>query len=120
MSEPQHDWKVGDDVAFYSPYARAPEAKVKIEKVYKTGHVVVRGRRFRVWGDTAHETGDGYSKAHIKKWTDAADADIRRHGKSIRARNVARWLERANVDAVPDEALRLMHEAMQLAEAKSK
>lgn len=67
------NWEVGEIVAWFGPYDRDPVAEAPIEKIYKTGHLVVKGRRFRPWGDdTALETEFTYltnhSRAPILAW----------------------------------------------------
>lgn len=86
-------WEIGERVAYYSPHAREPDGIVAIENIYKTGHLVANGRRFRSFGDTAHETGDGYSKALIRKLTPEVEAEAKRGAKRRRIASVIRWLE---------------------------
>ncbi len=99
-------WPVGTKVAWYGPYDRQASSVAEVEKVYKTGHIVVRGRRFRLWGDgSAHETGDGYSKASVCLLTPEREVEIAKSRKAATAKQLAAWLERCDVDSLPDDAL---------------
>lgn len=99
------EWKVGEVVAYYGPYSRCAEKTVTIEKIYKTGHLVVNGRRFKAWSDTAHETGKSWSKSHIAKLTPDRIAQVAKTQKKRRMMKVSDWLVKADPDRVPDEHL---------------
>ena len=105
-------WEVGERVAYYSPHAREPDGILAIQKVYKTGHIVVNGLRFRTYNNTAHKTGDGYSKAVVKKLTPEIEVAAKRGAKRRRIADAVRWLELvADPNDVPDEALKMLAEA---------
>lgn len=99
-------WPVGTKVAWYGPYDRTPVGVAEVEKVYKTGHLIVRGRRFRMLGnDQAHETGDGYSKASVRLLTPDREKELAKHRKSQTARRVGEWLQKCDADLLPDDAM---------------
>lgn len=103
MSTP---WPIGAKVAWYGPHDSTAIGVAKVEKVYKTGHVVVRGRRFRLWGeDRALETGDGYSKASLRLLTPDTHMEIKKNQKTKMARKIGEWLQRCDADALPEDAM---------------
>lgn len=112
MSE--QPWPVGTEVAWYGPYDREPSGTATVEKVYKTGHIIVRGRRFRLSGyNRAHETGDGYSKASLKLMTPDLSAAVQRAKKRRTMKKVGAWLENCDPDLVADDALAALVAAME-------
>lgn len=113
-SEDPAPWQVGTKVAWYGPRDQTATGVAEVEKVYKTGHVIVRGRRFRVWGSgVAYETGDRYySKASIKLLTPATQAEIQKHRKTQTARKVGEWLQKCDADRLPDDAMAALVAAM--------
>lgn len=106
-------WPVGTEVAWYGPYDRSAVGTAVVEKIYKTGHLIIRGRRFRMFSaESAHETGDGYSKASVRRLTDRTRAEIAAHKKQKLAKEVAAWLERAASQDIPDDLLQALAAAM--------
>ena len=99
-------WPVGTEVAWYGPHDRMATEIARVEKVYKTGHMVIRGRRFRPFGpNSAYATGNGYAQAAVRLLTDANRAEIASSSKKRLAHDVANWLNRAAVADIPDTAL---------------
>lgn len=109
MAQMSNDFAVGEKVAWFGPYAREPDGVAVVEKIYKSGHIVVSGRRFRPNGNSAIETGDGYTKASIYKITEEMEARLKRSRKRKAMKKVADWLLAASADDVPDEALYVLH-----------
>lgn len=104
------EWSVGEKVALYGPHSRKPDRIATIEKIYKTGHVVVGGRRFKPFGSGyASETGDGYARSSIRKCDAATVAEVTKRNAVA---SVAKWLSGADINSVPDDALAAMVAAM--------
>lgn len=97
-------WEVGEEVAYEGPYAKGPTSVQKIEKIYKTGHILVRGIRYRPRGTSAIQTGDGYSKSIIRKLTPEARATIAKHKRLVTVIEFGNWLC-SNADKISDELL---------------
>jgi hypothetical protein len=102
-----HEWKVGDKVAYYHGYSRAPSSVATVEKIYKSGHLIIRGNRFAPYGDGyANQTGGGYSRASVRLLTPELKEQIRKHRKVQRIRAIGDWMTKCkDADAVPDMLL---------------
>lgn len=99
-------WKVGDKVAVFGPYDREPRKTARIEKVHKTGHIVVDGRRYRPGVNRAHETGrESWRSGYVEKLTAENIALVIRARRHQRIAGLAAWLARADKDSLPDSLL---------------
>lgn len=102
------DFVVGQKVAVFGPYDCEPCRVARVDKIHKTGHVVVESRRYRPFGDgCAFETGEG-SRYSIRVLTPEVEAAANRAAKRRRMKEIAAWLEKAEPDHVPDDVLRAM------------
>lgn len=110
-------WPIGTKVAWFGPYDRQPTGTAAVEKVYKTGHMIVRGRRFRAWSENAAgETGEGYAKASIRKMTPELKDAVSRSKKKAMMRRVGEWLRTADPDTISDDAMASLVAAMKASE----
>lgn len=114
-------WPVGTKVAWFNPYDRVPSATAEVEKVYKTGHLIIQGRRFRQWNnDSAHETGEGYSKCSVRLWTPELEADVLKAKKTKMIRKLGEWLQSCNIDKLPEDAVAALIKVMKAEKADTK
>lgn len=115
-------WEVGDVVIIYSGSGH-PIARTRIAKIYKTGHLIAGGTRFRPRGDVAHETGDGYTKKLLKRASPERVAEFEKYRKFRRVCRVGVWLSGLELDGsdrIPDallERLEALREAIETATA---
>lgn len=105
-------WEIGERVVMYRGFSREPSGPFPIEKIYKTGHFVVNGIRFRPSSNScAHETGSGYSRAMVRKLTPDLEHRIARLRKRDAVLSVAKWAvdlspdDLRKIDRLPDDAL---------------
>jgi len=110
-------WPVGTKVAWYDHYDTTAVRVATVEKVHKTGHMVIEGRRFRLSGDDcAREAGDGWSKASVRLLDDERKTEITNAKKLRAARRVGAWLSKATLSEIPEDALKSMFAAMKASE----
>ncbi len=106
------NWHIGQKVYVYGANSREPSSIATIEKIYKTGHLIVNGRRYRPSSyGTAYQTGDGYSRGYIKAVTPEREAQYKEVMKMRRIRMIGDWMTRhAKAEHISDDMLQALIE----------
>lgn len=114
-------FEVGQRVAVYDAFSEDPSGVAVVDKIYKTGHVIVNGIKYRpATNGWAHETGTGYARGHIRALTPDVELAVRHALKVRRLRRLADWLRGANPDDVPNDIVGALTEACNTATQKAK